>query len=187
MLGQAGGEVGVVVLNGDRLDAVALERVPGREVVRVEVVDHHLGRDREEALEVGDALLERAQRLPVVEVADVVPHPGTAATRQAEGALELGAAGQQRARGGYGRSIDSGTRPRERRMTIAGPEATGRTTESSVRVAMGRSCTRKRSAMPARRSSASSSRWAIGSSDTLPLVITSGPPASPSSRWCRGE
>ena len=42
------------------------------------------------------------------------------------------------------------------------------------------------SAMPASRSSASSSRKAIGSSETLPLVITSGTPASASSRWCSG-
>ena len=41
--------------------------------------------------------------------------------------------------------------------------------------------------MPASRSSASSSSKAIGSSDTLPLVITSGTPTSASSRWCSGE
>ena len=35
--------------------------------------------------------------------------------------------------------------------------------------------------------SASSSSYAIGSSDTLPLVITSGTPTSASSRWCSGE
>ncbi len=40
----AGGQVGVVVLNADRADAVALERVPGRQVLRVEVVRHDLGR-----------------------------------------------------------------------------------------------------------------------------------------------
>ena len=40
--------------------------------------------------------------------------------------------------------------------------------------------------MPASRSRASRSRNAIGSSLTLPLVITSGPPTASSSRWCSG-
>ena len=75
-----------------------------------------------------------------------------------------------------------GTYPRERR-TIRPP----RTTESSVRVWIGRSCSRNRSAIAASRSSASSSVNAIGSSDTFPLVITSGTPTSASSRWCSGE
>ena len=43
------------------------------------------------------------------------------------------------------------------------------------------------SAMSARRSHASSSSNAIGSSETLPLVITSVSPASASSRWWSGE
>ncbi len=65
----------------------------------------------------------------------------------------------------------AGTRPRERRRT-SGP----RSTESSVRVSIGRSWTRKASAIAASRSRASSSAKAIGSSETLPLVITSGTP-----------
>ena len=66
------------------------------------------------------------------------------------------------------------------------PPAT-RTTESSVRVSIGRSCSRNTSAIPQSRSRASSSRYAIGSSDTFPLVITSGRPTSASSRWWSGE
>ena len=42
-----------------------------------------------------------------------------------------------------------------------------------MRVSIGRSWTRNASAIVARRASASSSRYAIGSSETLPLVITS--------------
>ncbi len=80
----------------------------------------------------------------------------------------------------------SGTYPRERRST-SGRSSTTRTTESSVRVWIGRSWTRKPSAIGARRSRASSSVYAIGSSDTLPLVSTSGAPTSASSRWCSGE
>ena len=76
----------------------------------------------------------------------------------------------------------SGLRPR--------PTATPRTTESSVRVSIGRSCTRKPSATLSSRSSASPSRKAIGSSETLPLVSTSAsaPEAarSASRTWCSG-
>ncbi len=56
VLGQAGGEVGVVVLHADELDAVALERVLRREVLGVQVVGDDLGLDREQPLEVLDAL-----------------------------------------------------------------------------------------------------------------------------------
>ena len=65
VLGQAGGEVGVVVLDADELDALALERVRGRQVVRMQVVGDDRGRDREQPLEVRDALAKRAQRLAV--------------------------------------------------------------------------------------------------------------------------
>ena len=76
----------------------ALEGVAGREVVGVKVVGDHPGLDREQALEMLDPLAKRCQRLEVLEVADVVPDPGTAALGDAEGALELGAAGEQRRR-----------------------------------------------------------------------------------------
>ena len=68
------------------------------------------------------------------------------------------------------------TARRERsRGSAGGGRAAGdaRTTESSVRVWIGRSWTRNRSAIPRSRSTASSSPNAIGSSDTLALVITS--------------
>ena len=75
VLGQAGGEVSVVVLDRDALDALAGERVGGRQVVGMQVVGDDLGRDREQRLEVRDAGLERAERLDVLEVADVVARP----------------------------------------------------------------------------------------------------------------
>ena len=58
----------------------------------MEVVRHDLGLDREQALEVVDAGHERAQRLVVLEIAHVVPHPGVPALRDREGVLQLGAA-----------------------------------------------------------------------------------------------
>ena len=87
-----------MVLHPHGRHALARERVGGGEVVGVQVVRHHLGPDGEQPLEVTDALLEGAQRLVVLQVADVVRHPRPRPLRQAEGALELGAAGQQRPR-----------------------------------------------------------------------------------------
>ena len=55
MLGQAGGEVRVVVLDGDELDILALERVARGEHVGVEVVRDDLGAHREQPLEALDA------------------------------------------------------------------------------------------------------------------------------------
>ena len=55
---------------------------------------HDLGLDRKEALEVGDAIPVGAQRLVVLEVADVVPDPRPAALDEAESALELRAAAE---------------------------------------------------------------------------------------------
>ena len=55
-----------------------------------------------------------------------------------------------------GRSIPPGTCPRERRSSIPRPRTT-RATESSVRMWIGRSCRRKRSAIAPRRASASAS------------------------------
>ena len=100
VLGQARREVRVVVLHADELDVLALERVGGREVVRVQVVRDDLGRDREQPLEVRDALAERAQRLVVAPGRRGAGRPTRVrAPGQAERALELGAAGQHVARG----------------------------------------------------------------------------------------
>ena len=57
---------------------------------------------------------------------------------------------------GTGRAMLAGTYPRERR-TISGPSAVERTTESSVRMWIGRSWLTIRSAMPSSRPAASSS------------------------------
>ena len=65
------------------------------------------------------------------------------------------------------------------------PRAT-RATESSQRMWIGRSCDSRPSTSEPSRVAASSSSWAIGSSLRLPLVITSGRPTPPSSKWCSG-
>ena len=90
--------MGVMVLHADRLEPFALERLARRQVVRVEVVCDQTRLDREHALEVLHPFAERVQRLPVLQVADVVADPGAAPLGDAEGALELGAAREQRRR-----------------------------------------------------------------------------------------
>ncbi len=90
-------------------------------------------------------------------------------------------------RSGEPRSIDDGAKDRARRATD-GRSSRGRsqTTGSSYRATIARSCTTNASAMPARRSSASSFPMQIGSSLRLPLVITSGTETARSRRWWSG-
>ena len=114
-----------------------------------------------------------AQRRIVLEVADVLRQHARPSLSQAERVLQLGTAGQHRP--------GVPTRQPQRLGRVAAgsaqqhrPPATTRATESSTRVWIGRSCVRKASAMPPSRARASSSSNAIGSSETLPLVITSG-------------
>ena len=88
-----------MVLDADRLDALTLERVPRREVVRMEIVGDDCRLDREQALEVRHPVGERAQRLVVAQIADVVSHPGAGGLGEAERVLQLGTAGEHRALG----------------------------------------------------------------------------------------
>ena len=136
-----------MVLHADELDALALERVGGREVVGVQVVRDDLGRDVEEPLEVRDALAEGAQRLGVAQVADVVPDPGARALGQAERALELGAAGEHAARGGDRERERAGHEPARAAQQRPARRARRARRESSVRVWIGRSCSRNASAI----------------------------------------
>jgi hypothetical protein len=111
VLGQAGGQVGVVVLHADELQALLLARPRGREVVRVQVVGHDLRRHGQQAPEVLDRLAERAERLQVLQVADVVAGPGAVAARQADRVLELRAAAKRRSRDAGGQRHRGGDVP----------------------------------------------------------------------------
>ena len=170
----------MVVLHADQL-RVLLLRPPRRQVVGVQVVCDHLGR-RHRACQVEvEVGAERGVRLLGVEVAEVRREERPA--RATQNVLFIAAPDghhrprrRHRQRQRVGR-VAAGATDRERR---AG------TTESSQRRWIGRSCARNASAMPHSRSRASSSSNAIGSSERLPLVITSGPPKSASSRWCSG-
>ena len=77
----------------------------------MQVMRDQVGPQREQALEVADPLPVGEQGRVVLEIADVVTHPGAAPARQAERGLELAPACEQRpprgdrqAKGGRARS-----------------------------------------------------------------------------------
>ena len=130
--------MGVVVLHADELDALALERVLASRGSRGAGRGRRpRGVDREQALEVLDALAEGAQRLVVLEVADVVADPGALALGEAEGALQLGAAGQQRPRRRRPAARASRARSRASGAAAAAPAARRRRARPSRRCACG--------------------------------------------------
>ena len=168
----------MVVLDADVADGVALERVLRREVLRVQVVRRRpRGATSNSRSKCAIPSAKACERLDVAQVADVVRDPRARALGDAERALELRAAGQDRQRRG------AGQRDARRHVAARAPQRqraapVDRRAPPSRRCACG-SAGRgagSRSAMPDRRSSASSSSNAIGSSETLPLVITSGTP-----------
>ena len=84
-----------------------------------------------------------------------------------------------------GNVIAPGTYPRARRRGRACPAIT-RTTLSSQRDAIPRSCVSRRSATSRSAARASASWITTGSPPRLPLVITSGRSTAASRRWCSG-
>jgi hypothetical protein len=96
VVGQAGGDVRVMVLDSHEFHVSEIDGVFGRQVFRVQVVRHNLGRHVEKAPEVRYTVGERPQCLVVLQVADVVGQERVASTGQAEGALEFSAAAQDR-------------------------------------------------------------------------------------------
>ena len=89
VLGEARGQMGVVVLDAREVRAVQLEGERRRGVVGVQVMRDQLGPQREQALEMADPLPVGEQGRVVLEIADVVADPGAAPAREAEGGLEL--------------------------------------------------------------------------------------------------
>ena len=79
-----------------------LDRVLGREVLRVEVVDDDLGLERQQPRKVGEPVGERPVGREVLEVTVVRRDVGTCAPGQRERVLELGAHREQRRRGRHG-------------------------------------------------------------------------------------
>ena len=176
-----------MVLDADVAGGVALERVLRREVLRVQVVRDDLGLDVEQPLEVRDAVGERGQRRGVAQVADVVRDPRAAVRGEAERALELGAAGEDR-RGGRAAAA-AGSRARTRASGAA--SAAGRRRPRDDRVVGARADRpvveqdqvgdRRQPRRARRRPRTRSARRR-----RCREVITSGTPRSASSRWCSG-
>ncbi len=81
--------------------------------------------------------------------------------------------------------IGSGAKPRARRRSWSSSPKSQPTLSSACR-STGRSWTRKRSARGPRRATASNSSVAIGSSERLPLVATSGASTAARRRWWSG-
>ena len=90
VLGQAGGDVGVVVLDGEPGEPARLGPAGGS-IVGVQVVGDRQRRPVEQALQLADGLLEPAEGGEVVEVAQVLRDDRLAAFGQADGDLHLGA------------------------------------------------------------------------------------------------
>src|SRR5512139_2024045 len=91
MLRQARGNVSVMMLHPDRLQSFpfgALQRIARRQVVRMQIEGNDFRPDAEQALEVRDAGLERAQGLVVFHVADMMAEKGVMLAREAEGVFQ---------------------------------------------------------------------------------------------------
>ncbi len=164
----------MVVLDADEL-RVLLERPLRREVLRVEVVGddlrldaEHLEVQREVGAEGAGGRARRSRSPRCGERNASAPR----ATQKVLFSSGPAATSGRRAATGSGRA--DGANPRERRTREA---ARARPSPRSGGGSAGRA-TRNASAIPPSRSRASASSNAIGSSERLPLVITSGPPKS---------
>src|SRR5919199_4171686 len=96
IVGQAAGDVGVVVLHAYAREPCFLQLagVLGGEVLGVQVVGYQLRLHVEEPAVVLDPLPEGAQGLVVLQVPDVVAEEDVALLGHTEGVLELASAGQ---------------------------------------------------------------------------------------------
>ena len=97
VLGQAGHDVGVMVLDGQARQP-ALLREPGGEVVGMAVMDDQSGLDSEQAGQVGNVLDIPPARTRRVQVADVLAEEELASPRQRDRRLQVPSGRQQRRR-----------------------------------------------------------------------------------------
>ena len=155
---------------------------------RVQIVRDDLGpRPRGTRSSRAIGRLERGDRVERFEVADVRPEVGRVVRRRRRTCSSDGR--RRRARAVERRRRRDRRAERSRASGEARRAARDHARRPSRRSAsaISRSWTRKTSAMPTRAaSSASALRVAIGSSERLPEVMTSGRPPSASSRWCSG-
>jgi hypothetical protein len=180
-LGEDARDVSPVVLNGDRCATTQCERKRGRRILRVQVVRDDRIRDiyLEDRQDIGDGLAEGEARVVVLQVADVLADTGLSVHHQRDRVLQVGTDRQD---GSRGRQLRDNARGISSRTTqkdwLAGcANAHHRIVHAPGDGTLAR---RNMSAIPVRRVIAFSSRYAIGSFDWLPLVMTrrSGAPAS---------
>ena len=117
VVGHAGGQMRVVVLDADQGQALPLRPlsgVVGGEIVRVQIAGQSLRGDIEQALEMGDLPGIVIQRLHVLEIADVLAQKRIGPAGEAEARLLLRAAGED------GRQLPPGL-DRERRVAARAP------------------------------------------------------------------
>ena len=183
VLGQAGQNVGVMVLNGDQGQSRLL-RKPRCEIVGMSVVDDHFGPDPEEPDEVSHILLVSLLRLSVSRSPMCWPRKSSLPRVKAIAALRCPPVAS-RGGGSMGSSIRTGASPRPIRMGTDRPPII-LTTLSSAWRRMRRSCKRKASAMVPSSARATSLSTGIGSSVELPLVATKGLPAAWINARCKG-
>ena len=101
VLGQAGGDVGVVMLDRPRLD-IEIERVLGRQVLGVQVVGDNFRRNAEQPAEVNRRLPESLIGGEVLQVTDVMAAHDEGLLGHRDRVLELGTDGENLARGPTG-------------------------------------------------------------------------------------
>jgi len=95
VLYEARGDVSVMMLHGDLLILRQREGVLGGQILGVQVVADHLRLEAEQLLVHRDAGFVVLQRLQVLQIADMLAEKGVGVAREAEGVLELGAAGER--------------------------------------------------------------------------------------------
>ena len=101
IFGEAGGDVGVVVLDADEGQVAGAGVVlgpGGGEVLGMEVVGDGLGGELKGGLEVGEGVLEEFEGGALLEVAEVLALVGVGASGEGEDGLHLAADGEQRRR-----------------------------------------------------------------------------------------
>ncbi len=110
-------DMGMVMLDADFSTILERKGVLGGEIVRMKIVDDRPGFDREEPLEMGDALLEGGQGLEIFEISDMVAHEGIALSGETEGIFQLGSTGQHalHREGELDRKRNIASRPSEER------------------------------------------------------------------------
>ena len=104
VLGEDGGDVGVVVLHRNGRNAELLG-VPRRQEVRMEIVRDGDRLDLEDGPEADDGLFEEAVRLRIIHVADVLREVGAISARETDGVLQV-CAGAENARN-FVREVDA--------------------------------------------------------------------------------